>query len=64
MVLGVGTGFRSFPAALIVSVQSFEDPNVPVMVIMTTLTALVVLLPVAWIAGMRAPATLDRLDRA
>ena len=63
-VLGVGTGFRSFPAALIVGVQSFEDPNVPVMVIMTTLTALVVLLPVAWIVGMRAPATLNGPDRA
>jgi bile acid:Na+ symporter, BASS family len=63
IVLGVGTGFRSFPAALIVSVQSFEDPNVSVMVIMTTLTALIVLLPAAWLMGMRSPATSDKLDR-
>ncbi|MDH5175292.1 MAG: bile acid:sodium symporter [Gammaproteobacteria bacterium] len=55
IVLGIGTGFRSFPAALIVSVQSFEDPNVSVMVIMTTLTALVVLLPVAWTVGCARP---------
>jgi BASS family bile acid:Na+ symporter len=54
-VLGLGTGFRSFPAALIVSIQSFEDPNVSVMVIMTTLTALIFLLPAAWWMGARHP---------
>ena len=63
-VLGLGTGFRSFPAALIVSVQSFEDPNVSVMVIMTTLTALVVLVPAAWWMGVPGPATLDKPDRS
>ena len=62
-VLGVGTGFRSFPAALIVSVQSFGDPIVPVMVITTTLTALVVLLPAAWLMGRSAPAAPSKLDR-
>jgi len=62
-VLGLGTGFRSFPAALIVSVQNFTDPNVSVMVIVTTLSALVVLLPAAWLMGKREPATLNQLDR-
>ena len=55
IVLGLGTGFRSVPAALIVSIQSFADPNVSVMVIMTTLTALVLLLPAAWWIGARPP---------
>jgi BASS family bile acid:Na+ symporter len=61
-VLGIGTGFRSFPAALIVSVQRFEDPIVPVMVITTTLSALVVLLPAAWLMGRGAPAAPGKLD--
>jgi hypothetical protein len=55
-VLGLGTGFRSFPAALIVSVQNFTDPNVSVMVIVTTLTAIVVLLPAALLMGKHEPA--------
>ena len=54
-VLGLGTGFRSFPAALIVSVQNFTDPNGSVMVIVTTLTAIVVLLPAALLRGGTSP---------
>jgi BASS family bile acid:Na+ symporter len=61
-VLGLGTGFRSFPAALIVSVQNFTDPNVSVMVIVTTLTALVVLLPLTWLMGKRRPAAQKMID--
>ncbi len=49
--LGLGIGFRSFPAALIVSVQNLTDPNVSVMVIVTTLAALVVLVPAALLMG-------------
>ena len=60
--LGLGTGFRSFPAALIVSVQNFTDPNVSVMVIVITLTALVVLVPAALMMGKFKPASLKRLD--
>ena len=47
-VMSLGTGFRCFPAALIVSVQNFTDPDVTIMVIVTTLTALIALLPAAW----------------
>ena len=36
-VLGLGTGLRNIPAALVVSVQNFKDPNVSVMVLVTTL---------------------------
>lgn len=54
--LGLGTGFRSFPAALIVSVQNFPDPNVTVMVIVTTFIALVVLVPVALLMRKHQPA--------
>jgi BASS family bile acid:Na+ symporter len=60
--LVLGTGFRSFPAALIVSVQNFADPNVSIMVIVTTLAALVVLLPAAWLMGRLEPARLNKPD--
>jgi BASS family bile acid:Na+ symporter len=52
-VLGLGAGFRNVPVALIVTLQNFEDPDVPVMVIITTFVALLVLVPAAWIAGRR-----------
>ena len=61
MTLALGTGFRSFPAALIVSVQNFKDPNVSMMVIVTTLTALVVLLPAAWLMANHQSAKLKKL---
>ena len=53
--MSLGTGFRCFPAALIVSVQNFTDPDVTIMVIVTTLTALLVLLPAAWWMAKRNP---------
>jgi BASS family bile acid:Na+ symporter len=52
-VLSLGSGFRNVPVALIVSLQNFEDPDVAVMVIVTTFVALLVLVPAAWIAGLR-----------
>jgi BASS family bile acid:Na+ symporter len=54
-VLGLGTGLRNIPAALIVSTQNFKDPNVSVMVIVTTLTGILVLLPAARLMGRRVP---------
>ena len=54
-VLGLGAGFRNVPVALIVSLQNFEDPDVSVMVIITTFVALLVLVPAAWILGLRTP---------
>ena len=56
-VMSLGTGFRCFPAALIVSVQNFTDPNVTIMVIVTTLTALISLLPVSWWMAKHASMT-------
>jgi BASS family bile acid:Na+ symporter len=54
-VLGLGTGLRNIPAALIVSTQNFKDPNVSVMVIVTTLAGILVLVPIARLMGKRAP---------
>ena len=54
IVLGLGTGLRNIPAALVVSVQNFKDPNVSVMVIVTTLTAILILVPAARLMGKRA----------
>jgi len=54
-VLGLGTGLRNIPAALVVSVQNFKDPNVSVMVIVTTLTGILILVPAARLIGKREP---------
>ena len=53
-VLGLGTGLRNIPAALIVSTQNFKDPNVSVMVIVTTLVGILLLVPAAKMIGKRA----------
>ena len=52
-VLGLGTGLRNIPAALVVSVQNFKDPNVAVMVIVTTLAGILILVPAARMMGKR-----------
>ena len=57
-VLGLGTGLRNIPAALVVSVQNFKDPNVSVMVIVTTLAGILLLVPAARRMGRRATVAL------
>ncbi|HEX3152314.1 MAG TPA: bile acid:sodium symporter [Gemmataceae bacterium] len=50
-VLGLGTGQRNVAAALLIATQSFSDPKVAVMLLMTTLAGLVVLVVAArWFA--------------
>ncbi len=46
-VLGLGTAQRNIAAALVVGSQSFTDPKVVVMVVVTALLSLVVLMPLA-----------------
>jgi BASS family bile acid:Na+ symporter len=58
-VFGLGTGLRNIPAALIVSVQNFKDPNVSVMVLVTTLVGILILLPAARLIGRHQPGTLS-----
>lgn len=53
-VLCMGTGLRNIPAALVVSVQDFPDPQVPVMVLVTTLIAMILLFPTALSLGKRS----------
>ena len=57
-VLGFETGSRNIPAALVVSVQNFKDPNVSVMVLVTTLSGLI-LLPAARLIGRHQIGTLS-----
>ncbi|MFN0127258.1 MAG: bile acid:sodium symporter family protein [Verrucomicrobiales bacterium] len=52
-LLGLGTALRNIPAALIISVQNFRDPNVSVMVLVTTLTGILLLVPAAVRMGRR-----------
>lgn len=51
--LGLATGLRNLPAALVVSVQNFKDPKVPLMVLATSLAGLLLLVPAARHAGRR-----------
>jgi hypothetical protein len=62
--LGLATGFRSFPAALIVSVQNFDDPNGSIMVIVTNFTARNVLVPAALLLGKRHPASSSNREKS
>ena len=55
----MGTGLRNIPAALVVSVQNFKDPNVSVMVLVTTLVGILILLPAARLIGRHQAGTLS-----
>lgn len=44
-VLGLGTAQRNIAAAMVVATESFDDPRITVMVIVTSLLALAVLFP-------------------
>ena len=50
-VLGLGTSQRNIAAALVVSRQSFDDPNVVVMVVVVAIVGLLILMPLSrWLA--------------
>jgi BASS family bile acid:Na+ symporter len=50
-VLGLGTAQRNIAAALVVSRQSFDDPNVVVMVVVVAIVGLLILMPLSrWLA--------------
>jgi len=52
-VLGFGTAQRNVAAATVVATQSFDDPGVLVMVVVSSTVALLCLFPVAWILSKR-----------
>jgi BASS family bile acid:Na+ symporter len=52
-VLGLGTAQRNIAAALVVANQSFDDPNVVVMVVVIAVVGLVALMPLARALGRR-----------
>lgn len=47
-ILGLGTSQRNIAAATVVATQSFDDPRIVVMVVVTSLVAFAMLFPVAW----------------
>jgi BASS family bile acid:Na+ symporter len=64
-VLGLGTGQRNVAAALVIATQSFADPGVVVMLLVSTLAGLVVLLFAArWFARRSSAAPPVDLDDA
>lgn len=54
-VLCLGTGLRNIPAALLVGAQNFDEPEVPVMVLVTTLVSILLLIPLAVGFARQAP---------
>ena len=58
-VLCMGTGLRNIPAALVVSVQNFKNPDVPVMILVTTVMGILILVPTALRLGKRTRPTGD-----
>ena len=55
-VMGLGTAQRNIAAALVVANQSFDDPDVVVMVVVVAIVGLLTLMPLARALGRRAPA--------
>jgi bile acid:Na+ symporter, BASS family len=54
-VLGLGTAQRNVAAALVLASRDFSDPDVLVMVTACVLAGLLVLFPLAWLLGRKAP---------
>jgi BASS family bile acid:Na+ symporter len=54
-VLGLGTAQRNIAAALVVANQSFDDPNVAVMVVVIAIVGLFTLMPLSRVLGRSVP---------
>jgi BASS family bile acid:Na+ symporter len=54
-VLGLATAQRNIAAALVVGNQSFEDPNVVVMVVVVAIVGLLTLMPLSRVLGRHVP---------
>ncbi len=54
-VMGLGTAQRNIAAALVVANQSFDDPNVVVMVVVIAIVGLLTLMPLSRALGRRMP---------
>lgn len=54
-VLGLGTAQRNVAGAMVIASRDFTDPDILVMVTASALVALLVLFPIAWLLGRRAP---------
>ena len=53
VVLGLGTGQRNIAAAMVVATQGVGDPNIVVMVVVSSLVEFAVLFPIAWLLARR-----------
>lgn len=54
-VLGLGTAQRNVAGAMVIASRDFTDPDILVMVTACSLAGLLVLFPIAWLLGRRAP---------
>jgi BASS family bile acid:Na+ symporter len=55
-VLGLGTAQRNIAAALVVGSQSFDDPNVVVMIVVVAVVGLLILMPISRALAKTTPA--------
>ena len=63
VVLGIATFQRNVAAPLVVAGQSFDDPNVTVMIIVVTVISMLILIPLTKALGRRAPPAPRRPER-
>jgi len=54
-VLGLGTAQRNIAAAMVVASRDFRDPDILLMVTVTSIVGLLVLFPIAWLLSRRTP---------
>jgi len=54
-VLGLGTAQRNIAGAMVIASQDFSNPDILVMISACALAGLLVLFPIAWLLGKRAP---------
>jgi BASS family bile acid:Na+ symporter len=54
-VLGLGTAQRNVAGAMVIAARDFSDRNILVMVTACSLAGLLLLFPIAWLLGRRAP---------
>jgi BASS family bile acid:Na+ symporter len=55
LVLGLGTAQRNIAAAMVVASRDFSDPDILIMVTVSSLTGLLVLFSIAWALSRRKP---------
>jgi len=54
-VLGLGTAQRNIAGAMVIASQDFDDPDILVMVTVSSVVSILILFPIAWLLSKHAP---------